>query len=111
MVELTKSPGPNRTVVVQPKGRLNMSVAPALRQELIDLILAGSTRLVVDLVDVDTIDSSALGTLLAGLKAARKAGGDLRIVSPSSQVAEVLRMTNLEQVLPTYASVDSAFES
>jgi anti-anti-sigma factor len=52
-----------------------------------------------------------LNTILAALKAARKTGGDLRIVSPSIQVAEVLRMANLQQVLPAYASVDRAFES
>lgn len=111
MAEFTTRPAPNGAVVVHPKGRLNAAVAPMFKQQLTRLVQADTARLVIDLTDVDTIDSSIVGTFLAALRAARKAGGDLRIVSPSLQVSEVLRMTNLEQVLPAYASVDTAFQA
>lgn len=87
-----------------------MAVAAGLREQLHDLVRAGDTRVVVDLSAVDSIDSSGLGALISGLKAARQGGGDLRIVSPSQQATAVLELTNLNQVLKSFDSSDGAFD-
>jgi hypothetical protein len=50
-----------------------------------------------------------LGALIAGLKAARQAGGDLRIAAPTAQVETVLALTNLNRVLTAYPSAGLAF--
>ena len=97
-------------VVLRPEGRLNMVAAPDLREQLHSLVRAGNARLVVDLAAVETIDSSGLGALISGLKAARQAGGDLRISSPSEQATAVLELTNLNRVLQVIESPDSAFD-
>lgn len=100
----------NGAVVLRPEGRLNMVAAPDLREQLHRLVRGGDTRLVVDLSAVETIDSSGLGALISGLKAARQGGGDLRIASPSEQAMAVLELTNLNRVLKTSDSADSAFD-
>ena len=97
-------------VVLRPEGRLNMVAAPDLREQLHDLVRGGKTRLVVDLSAVETFDSSGLGALISGLKAARQGGGDLRISSPSEQAVAVLELTNLNRVLKVADSPDSAFD-
>lgn len=97
-------------VVVRPEGRLNMVAAPRLREQLRDLVDSGSARLVVDLAATEFIDSSGLGALVSGLKAARQAGGDLRLASPTAQVRSVLSLTSLDRVLRTYDSADAAFD-
>lgn len=97
-------------VVLQPKGRLNMVAAPALRKQLNDIVDGGGSRIVVDLSETEFIDSSGLGALIAGLKIARKAGGDLCLAAPSKQVCTVLELSNLDRVLRTCDSVDSAFD-
>jgi anti-anti-sigma factor len=97
-------------VVVGPEGRLNMVAAPGLRDQLRGLVESGHTRLVVDLSGVETVDSSGLGALISGLKAARQSGGDLRIAAPSEQATAVLELTNLNRVLKTYESADDAFD-
>ncbi len=97
-------------VVVCPEGRLNMMAAPGLREQLHNLVREGNDRLVVDLSGVDTIDSSGLGALISGLKAARQSGGDLRIAAPGEQALAVLELTNLNRVLKSYASADAAFD-
>ncbi|WP_432794026.1 STAS domain-containing protein [Rhodococcus ruber] len=97
-------------VVVRPEGRLNMVAAPRLREQLRDLVDSGSTRVVVDLAATEFIDSSGLGALVSGLKAARQAGGDLRLASPTAQVRSVLSLTSLDRVLRTYDSADAAFD-
>jgi len=97
-------------VVVRPTGRLNMVAAPALRKQLNDLVEGGENRIVVDLSATEFIDSSGLGALIAALKIARKAGGDLRIASPTRQVTTVLELSNLDRVLRSYESAESAFD-
>lgn len=100
----------NGALVLRPEGRLNMVAAPDLREQLHSLIRDGNTRLVVDLSGVDSIDSSGLGALISGLKAARQSGGDLRIAAPGEQALAVLELTNLNRVLKSYESADAAFE-
>ncbi|AVZ40370.1 MULTISPECIES: STAS domain-containing protein [unclassified Dietzia] len=97
-------------VVVQPTGRLNMVAAPGLRDQLRELVDGGSRRVVVDLSATEFIDSSGLGALISGLKAARQAGGDLRIAAPNAQVTSVLKLTRLDRVLTAHESADSAFD-
>jgi anti-sigma B factor antagonist len=62
----------------------------------------------VNLAETTFVDSSGLGALVSGLKSARQAGGDLRLVAPSEQVSMVLRLTNLDRVLQPRASVEEA---
>jgi len=95
-------------VVLAPEGKFNLVAAPPLRARIDDLVAAGKARLVVDLHAVDFIDSSGLGALIGGLKAARQQGGDLRIAAPGDQVRAVLKLTNLDRILAPYATVEEA---
>jgi anti-sigma B factor antagonist len=94
--------------VIRPTGRLDMVAAPRLRSLVSDTVKAGRRRIVVDLGDTEFMDSSGLGALIAGLKTARQAGGDLRIACPTAQVATVLKLTNLDRVLRPFTSVAGA---
>ena len=97
-----------RTAVLRPTGRLNMVAAPAHKNLVEESVADGRPRIVVDLSDVTFIDSSGLGALIAGLKATRTAGGDLRIAAVPEQVMMVLRLTNLDRVLRAHPSVADA---
>lgn len=110
MVEWPTRHTSDGVVVLRPEGRLNMVAAPDLREQLHTMVRAGNTRVVVDLSAVETIDSSGLGALISGLKAARQGGGDLRIAAPSEQARAVLELTNLNRVLKSCDSPDSAFD-
>ena len=94
--------------VIRFRGRLNMVAAPRLRAVVSDTVAAGHRRVVVDLSTTDFMDSSGLGALIAGLKATRRVGGDLRIAAPTAQVVTVLKLTNLDRVLRPYESVEAA---
>lgn len=98
----------NNATVLRPAGKLNMVAAPKLRQQIADTVAAGRTRLVVDLSDTGFLDSSGLGALVAGLKACRQAGGDLRIACANEQVLLVLDLTSMTSVLRPYTSIDEA---
>jgi anti-sigma B factor antagonist len=94
--------------VVAPKGRLDMASAPEFRESVKRLVESGSGRMVVDLHDVSFVDSSGLGAIVGGLKAARNAGGDLRIARANQQVLLVLDLTSLNRVLKPYETVEEA---
>jgi len=95
-------------VVLAPEGKFNLVAAPPIKARIDDLVAAGKARLVVDLHAVDFIDSSGLGALIGGLKAARQQGGDLRIAAAGDQVRAVLKLTNLDRILAPYATVEEA---
>ena len=97
------------TAVIRPEGRLTMVSTAALRSAVADVVDGGHNRIIIDLSTTDFIDSSGLGALVAGLKTARQAGGDLCIARPSEQVRTVLELTNLDRVLRPSASIQGAF--
>lgn len=95
-------------VVLVPSGRLTVVTAPQLRSTIAERISAGDRLIVIDLSSTEFVDSSGLGALVSCLKSARQAGGDLRLVAPTEQVAMVLHMTNLDRILQPRASVADA---
>ena len=90
-------------------GRLNMVTAPRLRDIVAETVKTGKTRLVVDLTDVEFMDSSGLGALIGALKTTRQAGGDLRIAAPGEQVMMVLQLSNVDRILKPYGDAHAAF--
>lgn len=95
--------------VLTPQERLTAVGAPSLRKHVNRLLEDGNSRIVVDLSQTSFVDSSGLGALIGGLKAARLADGDLRIAAATPAVMNVLKLTNLDKVLRAYESPQTAF--
>ncbi len=108
-MNLTVTPG-ERYAVVVPEGRFTASGTSQFRGAVDDLIADGSSRIVVDLGVTEFIDSSGLGALIGALKAARLAGGDLRLAAAPDAVKRVLSLTNLDRVLTMHPSSHAAFD-
>jgi anti-anti-sigma factor len=87
---------------------MDIWTAQVLKERLKGVVAEGRRRLVVDLSDVSFIDSAGLGALISGLKAARGAGGYLRVACPTDQTRLVLELTTLHRVLPPYATIEEA---
>ncbi len=85
--------------------------ATSLHEKLHELIESGTRSVVIDLRDVDWMNSSGLGILIGGLSAIRKSGGDLRLASVTEKIEEVLRITKLDRVFDVYGSTDEAVTS
>lgn len=111
MTEFHTETTPAGIGIVRPTGRLNMVSAPRLRSVIGHLVEAGTVRVVLDLSETESMDSSGLGAIVAGLKTARQAGGDLRIAAAGPQVLAVLDLTKLTRVLRPRPDVASAFDS
>ena len=67
-------------------------------------LLALRPHLILNLRDIEYIDSAGLGSLVGLLLAARRANGDLGICEPSRRVHDLLKITKLDSVIPVFRS-------
>lgn len=97
---------PNTIAVVTPSGLLDGIKAPNFRQEIDTAIKAGQSRVIVNLKEITFIDSSGLGALVAALKSARSAGGDLYLCELNQQVKMVFELTSMDRAFEIYDTLD-----
>jgi len=69
-----------------------------LRDTIRSLIAEGKKKIVLNLAQVDYIDSSGVGELVSSYTAVRNAGGDLKLLSLTKKVQDVLNVTKLYTV-------------
>lgn len=93
-------------VVVEPVGEIDVASAPMLREELIGLIGDERTRIVLDLTEVDFVDSTGLGVLVGALRRTRTAGGDLRLACTNARILKVLEITGLDSIFTVAGTVE-----
>jgi len=103
---VVKEAGP--VTIVAPSGDIDMAVSDDVRARLTSLVDRGRTRLVLDLGAVINIDSAGLGVLVAALKHARAAGGDIRVCALASDVRALFEMTRLDKVVSVHATREEA---
>jgi anti-sigma B factor antagonist len=89
-------------------GQLDLADAPDVAAELATVVAARGPSVIVDLTDLEFIDSSGLGVLVRTLRRAREGGGDLHLAAPQQQVRRLLDVTGLIRVFPVHASVEEA---
>ena len=80
-------------------GDIDMNTAPALSERLEDLARHQAVLVIVDLEDVEFLDSSGLRALVHGARAIEDTGGRLLVEGASGAVARVLELTDLLQRL------------
>lgn len=97
--------------VVSASGEIDVATAPPLRDRLQALTASGRSTVVVDLLGVSFLDSTALGVLVGALKRCRESGGDLPLVITEPRILKVFEITGLTDVFPIHATVDQAVES
>ncbi|HLQ18203.1 MAG TPA: STAS domain-containing protein [Tabrizicola sp.] len=90
--------------------RLDASKAPTLRQALVERIANGQQSIILDLADVEFMDSAALSALIAAVK---KMGpvGTISVASMRLPVARLFSVTKMDRVFPVKATVNEAIRS
>ncbi len=67
----------------------------ALRKVVRDLISQGKKRIVLNLAEVNYIDSSGVGELVSSYTAVRNEGGELKLLNLTKKVHDLLQVTKL----------------
>jgi len=70
-----------------------------LRDTIDDLLGKGQKKILLNLGDVNHIDSSGLGALLRASTSVRNQGGELKLLHPTKKVHDMLQNTKLYTVL------------
>jgi anti-sigma B factor antagonist len=96
-----------RTVVAV-GGEIDVYTAPRLRDTITSLIAGGAHHLVIDLSDVEFLDSTGLGVLVGGLKKVRSHDGSLKLVCAEERLLKIFRITGLSKVFPIHADLAGA---
>jgi anti-sigma B factor antagonist len=69
-----------------------------LRDAVRRLVADGKKKIILNLADVDYIDSSGVGELVGCFTTVRNAGGELKLLNLSQKVHDVLHVTKLYTV-------------
>jgi anti-anti-sigma factor len=80
-------------------GELDLAAAASLEEEFDRVLEAGSPVIVVDLKELDFIDSTGLSVLVRAHQRAQQSGLELGLVNPGAQVERLLSLTGLAQRL------------
>ncbi len=99
-------------VVIKPQGQL---VHPGgdvlLRDTFRAEVDKGQKLFVIDMSGVPFVDSAGMGELVACLKRAKEAGGDMKLASLSQRVSDTLMLLGLAEILDTFATAEEAIAS
>lgn len=89
--------------------RLDHSISGMIKGEFTILLHAEDiTKLVIDLSEVESCDSSGLSALLLAYRILAGNQGHIRLASPSKSVLSLIHISQLDRVLPVCGSVDEA---
>jgi anti-sigma B factor antagonist len=88
--------------VVRLGGRFDAHEVPDVRKALGDVTGQGNTKIVVNLAEVNFVDSSGLATLVQGMKHCRSAGGDLYLCNLRQPVRVIFELTRLDRAFAVF---------
>ena len=89
-------------------GELDVVGAPDLRQAVVKVVADGCRGLILDISDLDFVDSFGIGAVVGALKRLRQRGGELAMVCPSPRIRRVFEICDLDRILEFHDSIDSA---
>lgn len=96
------------SVVLTMSGACTMSDAGRLGRQLLELVESPVRIVVLDLSELEFIESTNLGKIVAGYLKLRKRGGDLRIVKPQPEIRNLLELTRLSSLFGVFQSLSDA---
>jgi anti-anti-sigma factor len=89
-------------------GRMDTLGVPRVDQALQDAVSAGKRNLVLDMSDVNYINSSGSRTLADVLTRLRELGGDLKLAALSQKVLRVFQIIGFDKIFSLYDTVELA---
>ncbi len=85
--------------VVDFSGRITLGEGSALLRDTIkDLTGRGKKKILLNLADVDYIDSAGIGELVSGYTTVRNVDGELKLLNLTKRVSDLLQITRLYTV-------------
>lgn len=88
-----------KVTILDMRGRITLGdEIEQLRSAVRNLVAKGQKKIILNLAEVDYIDSSGVGELVGCFTTVRNAGGELKLLNLSRKVHDVLQVTKLYTV-------------
>jgi anti-sigma B factor antagonist len=98
--------------VVHINGRIELGEgSSAVREVVRDLLAKGRKKILLDLADVEYIDSAGLGALVSSFTSVQNDGGALKLLNLTKKVQNLLQMTKLYTVFDIFDEETAAIKS
>ena len=91
--------------------KLDSSIAPSLKSELITLHAEGAKNIILDLSEVKYTDSSGLSALLVGNRILQEEGGIFVLTSLSDHTLKLIKISQLDSVLTILPKEEEAVDA
>lgn len=101
----------NYTLIALEEEKLDSSISPVLKSELVTLNAEGVRNMVLDLTKVKYTDSSGLSAILVANRICKDSGGTLAIAGVSDHTMKLIRISQLESVLNIVPTREEAIEN
>jgi anti-sigma B factor antagonist len=98
-------------LMVDCSGRIVFGEESSLLRSTVKNALSENSRIVLNLGEVNYIDSGGLGTLVELRTSAQNAGGTIKLTRLTKHVSDLLQITKLLTVFDVYDSEAEAVES
>jgi anti-sigma B factor antagonist len=92
-------------------GSMDIATSPTVRAALMEAADNGHHDIIVDLTQLEFLDSTGLGALIGAHKRAKEHGGRVRLVVQDGQILRLLRITGLLGVFDAYESLEAALSN
>jgi len=103
-----KSEHDGDAMIFRLRGSLDLATAPSLRAALIEAANEGKHDIIVDLSQLEFLDSTGLGAIIGAHRRALENGGRVRLIVSDGPIQRLLTITGLMRTLAVYASLDAA---
>lgn len=98
--------------VVDFSGSITLGEGSAtLRRTVKDLLEKGQRKILLNLEDVDYIDSSGIGELVAAHSTVETAAGELKLLGLTRRVRDIMQITRLMTIFDVQSDEDAALRS
>jgi anti-sigma B factor antagonist len=99
-------------MIIDLSGRLTMGEAcKAIRDEVHDDLNQGARKILLNLAEVSYIDSAGLGELTGAFMSVKNRGGELKLMSLTKRVHDLMQITKLYTVFDVYDDEKTAIAS
>ncbi len=89
-------------------GEVDVATAPVLREQLYEAVDGSDGTVIVDLLAVTFLDSTALGVLIGARERGEALGRSLRLVLKEPRLVKIFEITGLTELFEIFPTVDEA---
>ena len=98
--------------IVDLSGQIKLGEGSSIVRDTVkDLLAKGHKKILLNLADVNYIDSSGIGELVSAFTSVRNQGGELKLLNLTKKVNDLLQLTKLFTVFDVYSDEHTAVRS